>query len=290
VRRISSWPERCIRSPLASSFERAATAASTPTSDHTEISLHTQTEDMNMDQQNVGSKRSASGGSGKIAAKSHEAAEHWKETVVEQANQVRDKARSAKEHTGDRIRGVATQLRNVSDSLREEDPLASELAERASRGIEGVAQYVSSTSAQSLIRDTEQLARRQPALFFGGAFLLGLAAGRFIKASSPQSSFARPSYDEDEGGPLARRQDRESGFFPPAENAGVGGQRYRENYDATFGRDVDQRGSMVGETSQTERTRYGSESNRTTPQPYRSETEGNGAEATGTPAGRGNRP
>jgi hypothetical protein len=178
----------------------------------------------------------------------------------------------------------------VSDSLRDEDPFTSELAERASRGVEGVAQYVSSTSAQSLIRDTEQLARRQPALFFGGAFLLGLAAGRFIKASSPQSSFERPRYDEDEGGPLARRQDRESGFFPPAEGAGLGGQRYRENYDATFGRDLGRRESVVGETNDAERTRATSEVNRTPPQPNRAETGGNGVEMAGKPAGRGNRP
>jgi hypothetical protein len=245
---------------------------------------------MNMDQQNVGSKRSASGASGKIAAKSHEAAEQWKETVIDQANEVRDRARSAKEHTGDRIRGVATQLRNVSDSLREQDPLASELAERASRGIEGVAQYVSSTSAQSLIRDTEQLARRQPALFFGGAFLLGLAAGRFIKASAPQSSFERRSDDDDMGGPLARRQDRESGFFPSAEGGAAGGQRYRENYDATFGRDVGPRESVVSETNESERARAASEPNRAAYQPNRAETAGNGSETTGRAAGRGERP
>jgi hypothetical protein len=257
--------------------------------DHTETSLRTRAEDMNMDQQNVGSKRSASGGSGKIAAKSHEAAEQWKETVVEQANQVRDKARSAKEHTGDRIRGVATQLRNVSDSLREDDPLASELAERASRGIEGVAQYVSSASAQSLIRDTEQLARRQPALFFGGAFLLGLAAGRFLKASSPQTSFERPRYDDDEGGPLARRQDRESGFFPSTRPDAMGNQRYQENYDAAFGRDMGQQ-STGRESLETERTRTPSERSRAASEPSRSEADGNGTELTAKPARRGERP
>jgi hypothetical protein len=246
---------------------------------------------MTMDQQNVGSKRSASGTSGKIAAKSHEAAEHWKETVVEQANQVRDKARSAQEHTGDRIRTVATQLRNVSDSLREDDPLASQLAERASRGIEGVAQYVSSTSAQSLIRDTERLARRQPALFFGGAFLLGLAAGRFIKASAPQSSFERRSDDDDDmGGPLARRQDRESGFFPSAEGGATGGQRYRENYAATFGRDVEPRESVVGDINESERARAASEPSPAAYPPNRAETAGNGSEATGRATGRGERP
>jgi hypothetical protein len=173
-----------------------------------------------MNQQNMGSsKRSASSTAGKIAAKSHEAAEQWKEAVVDQAQHVRDKAQSAKDHTTDRIRGVATQLQNVSDTLRDDDPLVAGLAERASRSVEGVADYVSRASAQSFVRDAEQLARRQPALFFGAAFLLGLAAGRFVKSSSPGGSFQSGDHGASDGGALATRQDRESGFFTPAERA-----------------------------------------------------------------------
>ena len=189
-----------------------------------------------MEQQNVGSKRSASGGSGKIAAKSHEAAQQVKDAVVGQVDQVRERASSAKAQTGERIRGVATQLQSMSDTLRENDPLAADLAERASRGVENVARYVSSSDARALLRDTEQLARRQPALFFGGAFLLGLAAGRFLKSSAPQSEYSR-SGDRDEGGPLALRRDRESGFFPSTERNVRSNRRYQENYDSTFGRD-----------------------------------------------------
>lgn len=225
-----------------------------------------------MDQQNVGSKRSASGASGKIAAKSHEAAEHWKETVVDQANQVRDKARSAQEQAGERIRALAAQLQNASNSLHEQDPLAARLAERASRSIDGVAQYVSSASAQSLIRDTEQLARRQPALFFGGAFLLGLTAARFLKASSPEGSLERPrGYDYDQG-TIPRPQDRDSGFFTPGESSTAGSPRYRENYNATFGRDAGVREPFTRETK---------------------DLEPNGTQTptlTGTTAGRGERP
>jgi hypothetical protein len=223
-----------------------------------------------MDQQNVGSKRSSSA-PGKIAAKSHEAAEQLKGAVVDQANAVRDKAQSAKDHTTERIRGVATQLSNVGDSLREQDPFIAGLADRASEGIEGLARYVSSTTPQSFVRDTEQLARRQPTLFFGSALLLGLAAGRFLKGAAPTGGFSsggsgrgnygqgnygqgeygrsgygqrgyrEGEYSDEQGGPLATRDDRSSGFFsPPApERSTRSNARFQENYDAAFGRDSD---------------------------------------------------
>jgi hypothetical protein len=190
-------------------------------------------------EQNVGSKRGASessgsGGSGKIAAKSHEAAEQLKDAVVGQAKQLRDNARSTQDHTSDRIRNLAEQLRGASDNLRERDALAAGLVDRASQSIEDVASYVRSTSPRDLVRDAEQLARRQPALFFGSALLLGLAAGRFLKSSAPAAPIERV---ENEGGALATRQDRESGFFPLSPGETSGSQRYRENYDATFARD-----------------------------------------------------
>jgi hypothetical protein len=192
-----------------------------------------------MDQQNVGSKRSAPGAGGKIAAKSHETAEQLKEAVVGQAHQLRETARSTQDHTSHRIRSLAEQLRTASDNLRQEDPLTAGLIERASRGIEDVAGYVRSTSPQSLVRDAERLARRQPALFFGSALLLGLAAGRFLKSSAPHGSFEGRGEDDesDAGGPLARPQDRESGFFPSNERETGGSQLYRDNVDATFARD-----------------------------------------------------
>jgi hypothetical protein len=92
----------------------------------------------------------------------------------------------------------------VGDNLRSDDQMASMLAERASRGVEGVADYVASKDMRGLLRDTEQLARRQPALFFGSAFLVGLAIGRFLKSAPPDAA----------------------------------SERWSGNYDAAFGRDI----------------------------------------------------
>jgi hypothetical protein len=190
-----------------------------------------------MNQQNLGSKRSASSSTGKIAAKSHDAAEQLKEKVVEQANEVREKAESFKAQGGERIRDVAAQLQHVSENLREGDPFVADLAERASRGVERVASYVSASTPESVMRDAERLTRRQPALIFGSAFLIGLAAGRFLKSTSPGGTLQSSSGPGDDG-ELAVRQDRSSGFFSSGERTAHSNHRYQENYDAAFAKDV----------------------------------------------------
>jgi hypothetical protein len=189
-----------------------------------------------MDQQNVGSKRPAASGTGKIAAKSHEAAEQLKDAVVGQVNQTRERALSAQGNTSERIRGVASHLNDLSDTLRDQDPMIANLARRASQGVEGLARYVGEASPQSIIADTERVARRQPALFYGAAFLVGLAAARFIKSSRPGGS-SEAEYDRNDGGAVdQQRLERQSGFFPADRNA-RSNQRFQENYDAAFGRD-----------------------------------------------------
>jgi hypothetical protein len=141
----------------------------------------------------AGSKERGTGG---IAARSQHAAEQLKGAVAEQAEQVREKADTAREQTANRFRRVASHLQHVGDTLRSDDRMAADLAERASRGIEGVASYVANTDVRGLVRDTEQLARRQSALFFGGAFMLGLAVGRFLKSSPEHGIEQRMSQNQ----------------------------------------------------------------------------------------------
>ena len=63
-------------------------------------------------------------------------------------------------------------------------------AEKASDRIDRTAQYLSTTEPQQIMRDAEAFARREPAVFFGGAFLLGLAVGRFLKSSQEHEGSA----------------------------------------------------------------------------------------------------
>lgn len=128
-------------------------------------------------------ERSGSGLSGKTQA----AAEQMKNTVASQVEQTRKRAESAQAQAAERVRRVALQLRHASETLRSEDEFAARLAERMSGSVDRVAGYVSKADVQHLRRDAESFARARPAVFFGGAFLVGLAIGRFFKSSSSQS-------------------------------------------------------------------------------------------------------
>jgi hypothetical protein len=127
-----------------------------------------------------------------------------KDQLVEQAD-------SAKEYAIRRIRRVGSALRWAGEGLREQDDLIAGYAERASERISTMADYVDSTNAQKVMEDAERLARERPALFFGGAFLLGLAAGRFLKSSQ------------------AGGEDSEAASFSSGEEQGSSGGQRRES-------------------------------------------------------------
>jgi len=58
-------------------------------------------------------------------------------------------------------------------------------AQQVADQVEGLAHRLRTTDLNSVTRDVSQFARNNPALFIGGAALLGLAATRFLKARDP---------------------------------------------------------------------------------------------------------
>ena len=88
------------------------------------------------------------------------------------------------------MRRVALQLRHVGEALQSEDEFAARLSQRASGGVDKIANYVHSADVRQLRNDAESFARTRPAVFFGGAFLLGMAVGRFFKSSNLPSNGA----------------------------------------------------------------------------------------------------
>jgi hypothetical protein len=111
--------------------------------------------------------------------------EDAREAAQRQVEEVRAQADFVKEHAVERIRRVGSALRTAGDGLGDDEALA-DYARKASERLDGFASYLSTADGKRLVRDTEELARQKPALFFGGAFLLGLAAGRFLKSSRPE--------------------------------------------------------------------------------------------------------
>lgn len=111
---------------------------------------------------------------------------------VDQADRIRMQA-------ADGIHQLASSVRSASSELSDQPAIAN-LATTAADGTERVATFLRETDAREMVGAVEDIARRQPLLFVGGAFLLGIAASRFIKAaggggsSTPRATYGGTSY------------------------------------------------------------------------------------------------
>jgi hypothetical protein len=129
-----------------------------------------------------------------------------KDQVVDQAKttfrQARDKATSSlgdsRRQAADQIGGIATAFHSAGDHLRgENQERLAGLADSLAGQVEHVGNYLRDADLDRLVRDVEDLARRQPALVFGAALAIGLIGARFLKSSDSNRS-RRFEFDEDE--------------------------------------------------------------------------------------------
>lgn len=115
-------------------------------------------------------------------------------TVANEAiGQAKEKAGSV---LGEQKANLASGITSVADSIRQvgenlsgsnEDnqvaALAGKYGETLAGQVEKLSSYIDEKNFRELVRDVEQFARRQPILFVGGAFALGIMAARFLKSS-----------------------------------------------------------------------------------------------------------
>jgi hypothetical protein len=110
--------------------------------------------------------------------KGQEAAAQVKSKLHEQLDQRSTQA-------AQRIDEHASDLRAVSNSLRQQDKEGpAKLADRLAAYAEKAGGYLRDKDSDGLLSDAEDLARRQPWPVGAGALALGFAASRFLKASS----------------------------------------------------------------------------------------------------------
>jgi len=149
--------------------------------------------------------------------------------AVDQARQqVSSRLVDQKDRAADGLTSVAQALRQTSQQLRTQDQQAiTSYIENAASQVERVSDYLKNNDLGGLIDDVERFARRQPALFLGGTFVLGLLGARFLKSSRPTP----PSGSYGGNTALAQRQpDYSTGYqggngtrFPNiAANSGAG--------------------------------------------------------------------
>lgn len=138
-------------------------------------------------QQHSSAQRPAEAAS-KVVERLEKTAEQTASSAVEHVRQARERTQSGIEQQraqmAERIRRFGGALRSSSESLSAEDPFARHLLEVVSERVERAASYVDQASPGALAEDLQGFARRRPGVFFGGAFLAGLALGRFAKSTA----------------------------------------------------------------------------------------------------------
>ena len=113
----------------------------------------------------------------KAARSAREVAEKTEATV-------RSRIESRRKDAALTLSSVATTLLQSGVNLRDDrQEMAGEYVERAAKQIERAAHYVERADVGEMVDNLETFARRQPALFVGAAFALGLLGARFIKSS-----------------------------------------------------------------------------------------------------------
>ena len=91
-----------------------------------------------------------------------------------------------KARAADSLGSVAQALRQSSDQLRSNSSGMSvhQYISTAADRVERLSDYLRSSSVSDVMNEVEQFARRQPAIFIGGAMMLGLLGARFLKSSN----------------------------------------------------------------------------------------------------------
>lgn len=129
-----------------------------------------------------GIQRTPSSSAEKIGGQAREAATN----VAQQAGELaHTTAQSRKAEIAESIRKVAGALRSTRSNLGDQERSVLPLyVDKAADRFEQLSDYLRSRDVREMVSDVERTARKEPALFLGGAFALGFLATRFFKSSS----------------------------------------------------------------------------------------------------------
>lgn len=137
-------------------------------------------------------QEAAGGVADRVAGTAQEVATTARQQVGGQVSQQVDSQLS---RAGDVLDQVARAVREGGRQVRDQQPQVAGLADTAAEQVDRAARFLHETDMNGLVRETERFARRQPALFLGGALVAGLLAARFLKAG-PQSGAGGGSFGQ----------------------------------------------------------------------------------------------
>ena len=164
---------------------------------------------MDTHQQSHNSQSSANSSSGgkSFTDQANEAARRVGETAQQAQSQAREAISSLSSHAAgsvkellhnqvnagaDFVTDIAHSIHCAADDLNHSAPQLGELAHEAARQVDAFATRVREKPADELFADASDFARRQPAVVFGAAAMLGFAMFRMLKVGA-QTSYGSPS-------------------------------------------------------------------------------------------------
>jgi hypothetical protein len=89
-----------------------------------------------------------------------------------------------KNRAADGLGGIADVFRNAGNELRNENESLAQYVDMASDQLRRFADTIRQRGVADMMDDVNRFARRNPAMFIGGAFLVGVALARFLKSSA----------------------------------------------------------------------------------------------------------
>src|SRR3954468_1533861 len=157
-------------------------------------------------------ERGQSMGDGSIGApRPNDRQSGMNDTGISQGESLIDKAKSTaqervrstvgarKNQAVETVSGLAQSLLLAGQNLQDQQSPAARLVEQAAERLDRFANYLETTEPDVVIRRTESWARQNPALFIGGAFVVGILGARFLKSSRPDNSLPVPTGDARSG-------------------------------------------------------------------------------------------
>jgi hypothetical protein len=118
-----------------------------------------------------------------------QAVDKAKDTVKSQLSNQKEKAVSTLGSFTDALMHTGDQLRQSGQGV------FGGYAETLADKVDHVAVYLRDNDIDDLAAKAEEFARKQPALFIGGSFLIGVALARFLKSSPPSANASGASYN-----------------------------------------------------------------------------------------------
>jgi len=142
-----------------------------------------------------------------------QAQEKAQQAAGQARNRVRDEVDTRSTQAGEQAQTVAQDVRSVGDHLRSQGKdKPAELADKAAARVADVGDYLKRSDGDAILRDVERFGRERPWAVMAGGIVIGIAASRFLKASSSRRYH---EYESSWNLP-ARRTDVERGAIPPA--------------------------------------------------------------------------